>query len=440
MKKSIKINSPLPKDLAGECKRASKTLNAFIDPIAAKGLDNIIPTDILSSAKGLAIFTVIKAGFLFSGRAGAGIVVARLEDGSWSAPSAIGTGGMGFGGQIGAEITDFVIVLNTRAAVKSFSSGGNVTLGGNLSVAAGPIGRTAEAGASATIGSLAAIYSYSKTKGLFAGVSIEGSVIMERKDANEAFYRRPVSASELLSGAVPPPPQADILYRALNSKASGSFGRGPPGDELNHAYSANINRSASTAHPGRYGGGPETIVGGYGNNSENPVARGRSSTNAGTYGQSNHQQTAVTRDEKPRGFGVSAAGAVEHDDPVPRYTPTVASAFPKPAIGGAGRQYGRPSTDDNNSPFQASSQPHHTNQTIANSGRKAGPPPPPPPKIGSKPDFVVAMYDFTGVESTDLSFKKGDRITVVKKTLSTNDWWTGRCNGREGSFPANYVQ
>lgn len=70
---------------------------------------------------------------MFSGRAGAGVVVARLEDGSWSAPSAIGTGGMGFGGQIGAEITDFVIVLNSREAVKSFTTGGNVTLGGNLS-------------------------------------------------------------------------------------------------------------------------------------------------------------------------------------------------------------------------------------------------------------------------------------------------------------------
>jgi len=122
-----------------ECARAKPfflslcPLFESVDPIAAKGIDNIIPQDILSNAKGLAIFTVVKAGFLFSGRAGAGIVVARLEDGSWSAPSAIGTGGMGFGGQIGAEITDFVIVLNTQAAVKSFCKGGNVTLGGSLS-------------------------------------------------------------------------------------------------------------------------------------------------------------------------------------------------------------------------------------------------------------------------------------------------------------------
>ncbi|KAG0249481.1 hypothetical protein BG011_009264 [Mortierella polycephala] len=421
LKKSIKINSPLPKDLAGECKKASKILNAFVDPIAAKGIDNVIPSDILIKAKGLAIFTVIKAGFLFSGRAGAGIVVARLEDGSWSAPSAIGTGGMGFGGQIGAEITDFVIVLNTRSAVKSFSSGGNVTLGGNLSVAAGPIGRTAEAGASATVGSFAAIYSYSKTKGLFAGVSIEGSIIMERKDANGAFYRGPVSAADLLSGAVPPPPQADILYRALNSKASGAYGnqRSPTfGDDF--VSSTSINRSVSSIQPRRYGNNQEGVGG-----SGSPSGVARSTT------------VGYAANEYSRRPNNAGSGTPENDEPLPRYSPTVFSKpeVTKPASG----LYGRPSIDSN-SPFHAS-QTHanqtHVNQTMSNS---RGPAPKVPPKIGAKPDIVVAMYDFAGEETTDLSFKKGDRITVIKKTPSKNDWWTGKCNGREGSFPANYVQ
>ncbi|KAF9298367.1 hypothetical protein BGZ88_007020 [Linnemannia elongata] len=361
LKKSVKINSPLPKDLAGECKKASKILNAFIDPVAAKGIDNIIPPNILSRAKGLAIFTVIKAGFLFSGRAGSGVVVARLEDGTWSAPSAIGTGGMGFGGQIGAEITDFVIILNTRSAVRSFMKEGNVTLGGNLSVAAGPIGRTAEAGASATVGAIAAIYSYSKTKGLFAGVSIEGSIIIERKDTNEAFYRAPVTAQDLLSGAIPPPPQADILYRALNMKAS----------------------DGSTA----YSPTASTPVFKFSNKS----LEAKSNTNAG---------------------------------------------------------YGRPSSDNNN-PFSSIQNPMNT--SIANKksssfssthSRSAPPPPAPsaPPVMAAKPVFVTALYDYAGEQPTDLSFSKGDRISVVKKTESTNDWWTGRLNGREGAFPANYVQ
>ncbi|KAG0211559.1 hypothetical protein BGX31_001645 [Mortierella sp. GBA43] len=415
LRKSVRINSPLPKDLA--------------DPIAAKGIDNIIPQDILTNAKGLAIFTVVKAGFLFSGRAGSGIVVARLEDGSWSAPSAIGTGGMGFGGQIGAEITDFVIVLNTRAAVKSFSKGGNVTLGGNLSVAAGPIGRTAEAGASATIGSVAAIYSYSKTKGLFAGISIEGSIIVERKDANEAFYRSPVSAEDLLSGAVPPPPQADILYRALNTKATGSYHRAATatiGDDTGY-QSAGINRSASAAQPGRYGGSSQ-VAPSYnptsGGGSTSPY-RARSVMSPGTYGN-NHAPTS--NNEKSAGLG---AIRDEEEEPAPRYTPSAAPVDYKATT----NSYGRPSTDNNN-PFNAGQ--HHMNQNIANSGAKPRAPPPPP--VGAKPEVVVALYDYTGDQATDLSFRKGDRITVVKKTQSRNDWWTGRCNGQEGSFPANYTQ
>ncbi|CAG8818360.1 28240_t:CDS:2, partial [Racocetra persica] len=158
------VNSPLPTDLASECRKAAKILNSFIDPVAAKGPDKVIPPNILQKAKGFAIFTVIKAGFVFSGRVGSGLVVARLEDGSWSAPSAIMTGGMGFGGQLGAELTDFVIVLNSRAAVKSFMHGGNVTLGGNLIdniiVAAGPIGRNAEGAGSVSLGHVAAVFSY----------------------------------------------------------------------------------------------------------------------------------------------------------------------------------------------------------------------------------------------------------------------------------------
>lgn len=144
--------------------------------------------------------TVIKAGFIWSGRTGTGLVVAKLPDGSWSAPSAIGTVGAGVGGQIGAELTDFVIILNTQAAVDAFSMGGNVTLGGNLSVAAGPFGRSAEA--AGTVGKMAPIFSYSKTKGFFAGISLEGSVIVERKDANARFYGQKYTPKEILSGSM----------------------------------------------------------------------------------------------------------------------------------------------------------------------------------------------------------------------------------------------
>ncbi|KAJ1979407.1 hypothetical protein H4R33_005726 [Dimargaris cristalligena] len=212
------VNNPIPTDLPSESRKAARILQAFIDPATAKGVDNVIPPNILANCKGLAILTVIKAGFVWSGRAGSGLVVARLADGTWSAPSCIGTASVGFGGQIGAEMTDFVIVLNSTSAVKAFSLGGNVTLGGNLSVAAGPYGRNAEG--NIAVGHVAPIYSYSKTSGLFVGVSIEGSAIIERKDANAKFYGRKVSAKELLSGTVPPPREADSLYRALNLRVT----------------------------------------------------------------------------------------------------------------------------------------------------------------------------------------------------------------------------
>jgi lipid-binding SYLF domain-containing protein len=118
---------------------------------------------VLQRARGLAVFQVIKAGFVFSGKAGSGLVVARLPDGSWSAPSCIATGGVGWGLQIGADITDFVIVLNTEDAIRAFSVGGNVTIGGSISAAAGPIGTGGSV--QATLAHPAPMFSYSKSKG-----------------------------------------------------------------------------------------------------------------------------------------------------------------------------------------------------------------------------------------------------------------------------------
>jgi len=210
------INSPLPSSLADECVKAAKILASFTQKSENEtGFDNIIPAKVIQDAKGLAIFTVIKAGFIWSGRAGSGLVVAKLPDGSWSAPSSIATGGVGFGAQIGADITDFIIILNTPEAVTAFSKGGNLTFGGNLQVSAGPIGAGGEAGISAV--STAPIFSYSKSKGLFAGISLEGSALIERKESNEKFYGKPVQAEDLLSGTIPAPPEAHVLYEALQA-------------------------------------------------------------------------------------------------------------------------------------------------------------------------------------------------------------------------------
>ena len=175
--------------------------------------EKAIPQAVLKDARGLAIMTVIKAGFGISGRGGTGVVIARTSKG-WSGPSAIGTGGVGFGLQIGAEVTEFVFILNTDAAVQAFSRDVNVTLGGDISVAAGPLGRNAEAG----ITPLAAVYTYSRSQGLFAGVSLEGTVIGTRNDANAEYYGRRVTPEEILSGKVPPPSAASRLVQVLTKQ------------------------------------------------------------------------------------------------------------------------------------------------------------------------------------------------------------------------------
>jgi len=170
-----------------------------------------IPPSVLKAARGVAILTVTKAGFIGSGRAGTGVVVARLDKG-WSGPSSIGTGGLGFGFQAGVDVTEFVMILNTPAAVEAFSKQANVTLGGNLSISAGPVGRTAET----SVALQSAIYSYSRSEGFFAGVSLEGTVVSVRDEANAAYYGKPVTPQEILSGKVEPPAGARNLLGVLS--------------------------------------------------------------------------------------------------------------------------------------------------------------------------------------------------------------------------------
>jgi lipid-binding SYLF domain-containing protein len=172
--------------------------------------EKAIPRRVLHDARGLAIMSVLKVGVGISGQGGQGVVVARTAHG-WSGPSFIGTGGAGWGLQIGAQITEFVFVLNTDAAVRSFSRDGNVTIGGDVSAAAGPVGRDLQAGVTPS----AAIYTYSRSQGLFAGISLQGAVVATQKTANARYYRHAVSARQILSGHVSPPAGASVLLRAL---------------------------------------------------------------------------------------------------------------------------------------------------------------------------------------------------------------------------------
>lgn len=179
--------------------------------------DESIPLRILRNAKGIAFITRIRAGFIFAGEIGGGVIFARTEDGRWSGPSSVGVAGMAWGALVGAESTDSVIILNTNEAVRVFSGKGQVKLGADIGIAIGPVGREAEAAANAGTKGLAACYSYSHSRGLFAGLSLSGVMIGARSKENARFYGRRVSVTDILKGGVDVPENADLtrLYQLL---------------------------------------------------------------------------------------------------------------------------------------------------------------------------------------------------------------------------------
>ncbi|KAJ7424156.1 hypothetical protein BTVI_07403 [Pitangus sulphuratus] len=202
-----RVNNPIPSNLKSEAKKAAKILREFTEITSRNGPDKIIPPHVIAKAKGLAVLSVIKAGFLVTARGGSGIVLARLPNGRIA--------GLGGGFEIGIEVSDLVIILNHERAVEAFAKGGNLTLGGNLTVAIGPLGRNLEG--DVALRSSAAVYTYCKSRGLFAGVSLEGTCLIERKETNRKFYGQDIRASAILLGDVPFPAQADDLYETLAS-------------------------------------------------------------------------------------------------------------------------------------------------------------------------------------------------------------------------------
>ena len=350
---------------------------------------------------------MIKAGFLGSARFGSGVVVARLADGTWSAPSALATGGAGFGGQIGFELTDFVFILNDAAAVRTFSQQGSLTLGGNVSIAAGPVGRNAEAAGAASMKGVAGIFSYSKTKGLFAGVSLEGSVLVERRDANEKMYNSRITALQLLEGGVRPPPAAEPLMRVLNSRVfAGVASRAT--DEMYNDIPIYDDSHDNVVWEGRTGGG-------YGEGVQRPRP----------------DSTSAPSDEyeyrdKPRKASTWA------DDVYDRQPN---SATPNRAF----------STRANPSAtFEDMDIRRHTvtGEDYAYSDRKPSRPTAPKPLFKPKPntstigkDQAVALFTFDPAQPGDLGFKKGEVITITKRTENPTDWWSGRIDDRTGVFP-----
>ena len=156
--------------------------------------DKGIPKELLDKAEAIAVFPgVVKAAFIVGGRGGQGVISRRIKNG-WSAPAFFNVGGGSFGAQIGAQKTDYVLLIMNQEGVRGLMED-KFEMGGEASVAAGPVGRTAGASTNATLD--AGILTYSRTKGLFAGVSLQGAVINPDNDLNEAMYEGK-KASEVL--------------------------------------------------------------------------------------------------------------------------------------------------------------------------------------------------------------------------------------------------
>ncbi|RPD71753.1 DUF500-domain-containing protein [Lentinus tigrinus ALCF2SS1-7] len=533
----MKFNTPLPQPLPKECQKAAQIFKSFVDS-GNNGLDGVIPRSVLENARGFAIFTIFKAGFLFSARAGSGVVIAKLEDGSWSAPSAIGTAGLGVGGQAGAEMTDFLVVLNSRA--KSFMSAGSLTLGGNLSVAIGPLGRNGEAsGALNASGTVAAMYSYSKTRGLFGGVSIEGSVIVERQDANAQAYHSDVTVKQLLSGAIPPPEWASPLIKTLESCTGMPGGRrwvedfqsnrprdpymfggvespgnevGPSGGDLyfpdtpgtpnSKLSKKNKPKSSSISFPPvnwgrRKSGGsyfsefhdpdraPPPVDADVPVPSPSRSPEDRPSPRLGrvlnpntgffeTKFQSDYVSDEQLRQHPPLGrrdTPPSAKSLGPQEEPwepgspfnnLPPFNQARSNmsdatshrrAFSAYAPSASGSGGGGNSSSRN--PFDA--HPRHDDvfgddEDLLGLGYGYGG----KPKLAPKAELTrpllphegvaraIALFDFKAVQPGDLSFQKGQVITVTEKSEDTNTWWRGKLamdrDGAEGVFPANFVE
>lgn len=248
-----RLHLPYTSSLAEECQHAADIIGNFFrsgNVLVDNGAkhDRRIPSALLSNAKGLAIFTVLKAGFTpVCSKFGTGLVVRRLMDGSWSAPSAISVFGAGCGFEIGGELIETVLILGSNEAVEVFCDAQQVNIGAGMDLAVGSLGRSISvSGAASVKGSISGNYGYSQSRGLCVGVSIEGAVISTRRKVNRRFYGQDVHPRDLLSGRVVAPSAARPLTDALENAMREVGVEVQEGMETHHAETVELTGEAKT--------------------------------------------------------------------------------------------------------------------------------------------------------------------------------------------------
>ncbi|MEP7184816.1 MAG: lipid-binding SYLF domain-containing protein [Rhodanobacter sp.] len=189
--------------------RAHNAVRVLADIMQAP--DKAIPQDLLRDAKAIAVIPdLLKVGFVFGGRRGEGLISVKSPNGTWSNPSFITMTGGSIGFQAGVSSTDVVLIFRTQRGVDSIVRG-KFTLGADASAAAGPVGRTATAATDEQL--RAEIYSYSRARGLFAGVALDGSALRIDYDANAAVYGAGVTPRRIFEGGVSNVPTPVVDFR-----------------------------------------------------------------------------------------------------------------------------------------------------------------------------------------------------------------------------------
>lgn len=186
-----------------------------------------IPPDLLNKSECVIILpSVKKGGFIVAGSYGRGLMTCRSGekfDGPWSAPIMMQSSGGSVGFQVGGQATDFVVLVMNDKGARALMKG-KAKLGADASVAAGPVGRDAEASTNATMS--AEMLSYSRAQGVFAGVSLAGTTLGPDSGANEKLYGKKVSGPEIFSGAVTAPPVASDLLSTLQTHSPANASKG----------------------------------------------------------------------------------------------------------------------------------------------------------------------------------------------------------------------
>ncbi|MEA3139131.1 MAG: hypothetical protein QOK23_1300 [Gammaproteobacteria bacterium] len=210
-----------------------------------------LPDTLLAHAYGIAVIPdVTKVAFIFGGRHGNGVLSTRDKLTSpWSNPVFVSLTGGSWGFQAGAQSSDIILVFTTKTGIEGIA-GGKLTLGADASVATGPVGRQGSAATDMTFHS--EIYSYARTRGLFGGVALDGSVLSIDRSANAALYHKPgVTASEIFSGQAPAAPATAQRFLERLAQATRTEVRGSPAPLADVPATAGQPNLAPTAEPAR---------------------------------------------------------------------------------------------------------------------------------------------------------------------------------------------